>query len=341
MTDLPAPLSPPHCDLRGYGYMPLFGHKLFSSALYVENNDAEFRLAIRIWWSAWNQVPAGSLPASDSALALLSDYGRNLKGWAQVREKVLRGFVKCSDGRLYHPLLCEAAVHAFGLRLKSDKKRAKDRKRLQEWRDRHPKNRPDPDDDTGIDDKVPPHPGRDVTEDDRPDDTCSNTGVDTGTDMEDERVSTPAMKRVSAEGEVKVKPSSLRSEGSEAAPLTRAASKDPAPTPALPRSARDIVWQDGLAIVSHLTGKSQGQCRSQIGKWLGELQDDCPRLMQVLQEAQLNTPIDPMAWITRSVSNSSGKRSGGGGRLLPERPSRLGWTADLIRNPTLHLEDQQ
>ena len=36
MTELPAPMSPPECDLRGYDFMPLFGNRLFGSSLYAK-----------------------------------------------------------------------------------------------------------------------------------------------------------------------------------------------------------------------------------------------------------------------------------------------------------------
>lgn len=137
MTDgLPLPLTPPDCDLRGYDFMPLYGHRLFTSDLYTSSTDTEFRAALRLWWSAWQQCPAGSLPDNDSALAMMSDYGRDIKGWRQIKEKALHGFVRCSDGRLYHPMLCEEAVKAFALRLKSDAKREADRERLNQWRQR-------------------------------------------------------------------------------------------------------------------------------------------------------------------------------------------------------------
>lgn len=142
MTDLPDPMTPPDCDLRGSEYMPLHGHKLFSSTLYSESTDAEFRAALRLWWSAWQQCPAGSLPNSDAALALAADYGRDVKGWQKVKKIALHGFVLCSDGRLYHPVLCEVAINSFSLRLRSDLKRDADRERLQRWRDARKKRIP-------------------------------------------------------------------------------------------------------------------------------------------------------------------------------------------------------
>jgi hypothetical protein len=134
MTD---PLTPPDCDLRGYGYVPLHGHHLFGSAFWAETNDEEKVGALRLWWAAWLQCPAASVPSSDKALADLAGYGRDLKGWARVKDRVLHGFVPCSDGRLYHRFLSGLAITAFEARLKSDKKRAGDRERLQAWRLRH------------------------------------------------------------------------------------------------------------------------------------------------------------------------------------------------------------
>ena len=66
---------------------------------------------------------------------MLADYGRDLKGWSKVRDRALHGFVLCSDGRLYHPMLCREAVKAYSLRLAADKKRGADRSRLKAWRE--------------------------------------------------------------------------------------------------------------------------------------------------------------------------------------------------------------
>lgn len=134
-ADAPAPLSPPECDLRGYDFMPLFGHRLFCGRLYTHCTDAEFRAALRLWWAAWNQVPAGSLPMDDRALATLADFGRDVRAWRRVRARALDGFVACSDGRLYHPLLSREAVRAHVGRLRAQRRRNDDAERLRRWRD--------------------------------------------------------------------------------------------------------------------------------------------------------------------------------------------------------------
>lgn len=125
MSDLPAPLTPADCDLRGYDFMPLFGHRLFASEFYVRASDAGFRAGIRLWWAAWQQCPAASLPDDDMLLCRLADFGRDVKAWRAVRDEALHGFVRCSDGRLYHKLLAEEAIAAWDRRRRERDRKAK------------------------------------------------------------------------------------------------------------------------------------------------------------------------------------------------------------------------
>jgi Protein of unknown function (DUF1376) len=136
MTDLPEPLTPPDCDLRGLEWMPFFGHRLFMSEFETRATDAEFRAAIRLWWMSWNQVPAGSLPNDDALLCKLAGLGRDIKEWKRIRAgNVLHGFILCSDGRLYHTLISEEAADTYEKRIKSNEKREKERERLAAWRE--------------------------------------------------------------------------------------------------------------------------------------------------------------------------------------------------------------
>ena len=117
MTEpLPDPLVPPEVDLRGYEFMPYYGDRLRDSDLNSRATDAEYRAAHNLWWSAWKQVPAASLPDDDTVLARLADLGRDLKSWQKVRDVALRGFIKCSDGRFYHKVLSPLAIEAFEFR---------------------------------------------------------------------------------------------------------------------------------------------------------------------------------------------------------------------------------
>ncbi|GGJ13869.1 hypothetical protein GCM10011320_21330 [Neoroseomonas lacus] len=113
----PEPLTPPDCDLRGFPYMPLDVARLRDSDL-AALPDAEARWANVISWAAsWHQVPAGSLPNDDAALARLLGYGRDVGAWTTVREAGgLRGWTLCADGRLYHPVVAEKALAAWRAR---------------------------------------------------------------------------------------------------------------------------------------------------------------------------------------------------------------------------------
>ena len=123
----PAPLVPGDVDLRGLEYMPLLGARLFSSDFNASASDGEWRAAVTLWWAAWGQVPAGSLPDDDVVLCRLADLGRDVKTWRRLKARALHGFVACSDGRLYHPVICEQALIAWD-------KRVKERDRKAKWR---------------------------------------------------------------------------------------------------------------------------------------------------------------------------------------------------------------
>src|SRR4051812_13793999 len=125
--DLPPPLSPPECDLRGYEYMPLFGQRLAGSTFYslALSNPRAGLAALKLWWEAWQQCPAGSLPSDDRTLCRMADFGTDLRGWGRAKTVALHGFIMCSDGRLYHPLLCSEALLAYGKRVKGRDRKAR------------------------------------------------------------------------------------------------------------------------------------------------------------------------------------------------------------------------
>lgn len=114
METLPAPLVPAEVDLSDFGFMPLDVARFRDSGLAAEVDPAAGFYAVLLWSAAWHQSPAGSLPSTDQALAKLAGFGRDLPGWQDMREHgSLRGFVLCSDHRLYHPVICEKALEAW------------------------------------------------------------------------------------------------------------------------------------------------------------------------------------------------------------------------------------
>ena len=93
--------------------MPLDVVRLRDSGLTAKATGDEFRAAVLLWCASWHQHPAASLPDDDDELANLCGYGRAPKEWKKIREGALRGWVKCSDGRLYHPTVAEKAREAW------------------------------------------------------------------------------------------------------------------------------------------------------------------------------------------------------------------------------------
>lgn len=119
---LPEPLVPAEADMRGLQFMPLDVVRLMDSDLYALSTGEEFKAAVSAWCKSWLQVPAGSLPDDDRILAHLTGAG---KRWLKVKDMALRGFIRCSDGRLYHPVVCEKVVEAWAMRIRQRNRSAK------------------------------------------------------------------------------------------------------------------------------------------------------------------------------------------------------------------------
>lgn len=133
----PEPMTPADCDLRDFPHTPLFRSRLFGSSFHARANDAEWRAGVTLWLKSWDQVPAGSLPADDVELCRLAELARDMKQWRKVKAEALRGWLECSDGRLYHPVVAEGVNNAIEKKRQQRLKTAKARiaaleKRLKE-----------------------------------------------------------------------------------------------------------------------------------------------------------------------------------------------------------------
>ena len=121
---LQPPMTPAESELQGFAYMPFLGQRMFDSTFYATSSAEAFRAHMHLLWSAWNQAPAGSLPNNDLALCRLAGFGRDLPAWASIKPEVIRGFIECSDGRLYHPTLSEQVNVAWAQRVASRMRKA-------------------------------------------------------------------------------------------------------------------------------------------------------------------------------------------------------------------------
>lgn len=106
----PPPPVPADADLRRFNYMPLDVVQLFNSDTWNMSSGWEAKAAMNLWMRAWHQVPAGSLPNNDSILRNFAA----VPDWESVRAIALRGYCECSDGRLYHRILCDKVLDVLG-----------------------------------------------------------------------------------------------------------------------------------------------------------------------------------------------------------------------------------
>lgn len=130
-----APLTPPDCDLTDFPFMPLQVERLRRSKAWLicKRNPALAFYMVNLWTACWHDTPAGSIEDDDDVLADLAmcDPAK----WLKIKADVLRGWVKCDDGRLYHPTVSEKAVEAW--ESKRDQRWRTECARIKKHNDRH------------------------------------------------------------------------------------------------------------------------------------------------------------------------------------------------------------
>jgi Protein of unknown function (DUF1376) len=118
MTDqLPAPLVSTKVDLTDFKFMPLEVARLRRSKAWLickRRPEVAFYM-LNLWTASWHERPASSLEDDDDVLADAAMCPPDR--WSEVKADVLRGWIKCSDGRLYHPVVAEKALEAWNGKL--------------------------------------------------------------------------------------------------------------------------------------------------------------------------------------------------------------------------------
>lgn len=115
---LPEPLTPENCDLRSYDWFPLYFKRLKRSSFWIRASGDVAKASVDLWCEAYEQVPAGSMPDDDMALAMACGFGRrDLDAWLEIKDDVMSAWTLCSDGRWYHQTLCEIIMETWTNRL--------------------------------------------------------------------------------------------------------------------------------------------------------------------------------------------------------------------------------
>ncbi|MGI3902481.1 MAG: DUF1376 domain-containing protein [Janthinobacterium lividum] len=110
---LPAPLVPAEVDLTNLPYMPIMIARLKQSRAWLvckRRPELAFYM-LNLWTASWHARPAASLELDDDVLADLAMC--QPLAWKKVKADVLRGWIECSDGRLYHPVVVEQALSSW------------------------------------------------------------------------------------------------------------------------------------------------------------------------------------------------------------------------------------
>ncbi|MFT8896288.1 MAG: DUF1376 domain-containing protein [Acetobacter sp.] len=273
MSDLPDPLTPEDCDLRGLPFMQLDVVRLIDSDLFALSTGDEFKASVALWCKSWLQIPAASLPDDDRVLAHLSGAGSK---WKRVKAIALRGWIKCSDGRLYHPTVSEKAHHAWKARTNQRERAAK------RWN----KNNKTDGNATALENDMPRHSHG----------ISQGNAIERERERERENIYVPSERRDDAPNPVPDAQSDIEDftkPPCEVAP--------PSPQPSVPPDARTALFKAGLKGVRSLTGKPDAASRAMIGRWLKTAKDDAAVVNSAISAAIDLQPANPVAWIEVAV----------------------------------------
>lgn len=110
---LPDPLVSAEVDLRHFPYMPLEIERLMRSKTWLAARlkPAIGYYSMNLWCASWHNVPPSSIDNNKSVLCKAAMCDPRV--WHFIQEECLRGWVLCSDGKFYHPVVAEIALKAW------------------------------------------------------------------------------------------------------------------------------------------------------------------------------------------------------------------------------------
>ncbi|MDE2104031.1 MAG: DUF1376 domain-containing protein [Patescibacteria group bacterium] len=288
MTDI-APLTAAECNLQDFAFMPLDVARLRDSDLAANETPEACWAAVLLWAAAWHQVPAASIPNDERWIAKHAGYaqrGKIAREWADVRAGALRGWIECSDGRLYHPVVAEKAREAWQAKL--EQRWRSECARIKKHNDRHP-------------------------------------GADVGKPTFEYWVSQgcPVGQPLSVPGDTNQrpqdKPGDIRSKGqgegqgqgdSYSVPIgteppdgSSAAAK---PTMTALERRKSEAWRGAKSLLN-----AHGMPKAQTGTFVGKLVTEygADVVLEVLESAVLQLPAEPDAWMRAACQRRVGQRS--------------------------------
>lgn len=113
MSSLPAPLVPLECNMAGNDWFPFYFQRVRKSKWWRRASDLARARNIMLWGEAYQSTPAGSMPDDDDDLAEAAGFGMDIDAFLAVKDEIMSPWTMCSDGRWYHPTLCEVVMEAW------------------------------------------------------------------------------------------------------------------------------------------------------------------------------------------------------------------------------------
>lgn len=160
--------------MRGNDWFPFYFDRVRKSKWWRRASDTARARNVMLWGEAYKAVPAGSLPDDDDELAEAAGYGMDVDAFLAVKDEIMSAWVLCSDGRWYHPTICEVVLDAWE---RVSERRRNDARRKRDQRDRARGVTPETPDVTRDADDVPSYAsrnGRDTDTQDRTGQTPPN-----------------------------------------------------------------------------------------------------------------------------------------------------------------------
>lgn len=287
MTDRPEPMTPPDCTLRGLPWMPLETARLLDSDLFLLSTGDEFKAAVALWCKSWNQIPGGSLPNDERLLEALS----GSKTWKKVRAMALRGWVLCSDGRLYHPVVAEQAAQAWEGRQDHREVVSNKNQRQEKWRAELKR----------LCEEVRALGGT------PPANASKATLTALIASLVDRKASTGASTSAST-GDANETANKGEGQGQRQGDLLNSVPDGTGSAAAKPAAdlTKQELWSAGKSLLSQ-SGMPEKQCGSFVGKLVKDYGDET--VIDVVRAAVVAQPADPAQWLKAACMRAAGERA--------------------------------
>jgi hypothetical protein len=124
--NLPDPPYPADTRVNGWRF-ELDVERIKRSDTWVMASPEWRPWLLMTWMVAWDQRPAGSLPADHALIA--AHIGMDIRLFTAHADILLRGFVRHSDGRLYHAVVVEQVQRLISMREQERDRKAKFRQK--------------------------------------------------------------------------------------------------------------------------------------------------------------------------------------------------------------------